>query len=301
MYRSNVLGGLLAKAAEKPVIWGIHASSLAPMRPSSRAVARLGGILARWTPDFIVNCSKRSAEVHGALGYSAAAGIVVPNGYDPSIWHPDEAARSLVRERLGLTPQDFVVGTVARWDPLKDIPNLLAALRIARGQEVPLRCFLIGAGLAPQNEVLMDEIRRHDCAGLVVPLGARSDLPALARAFDLHVLTSRTEAFPNVVAETMLSGVPNVVTDVGDAAIMVGDSGWVVPPENPSRLADAIVGAWGEWKEEPAAWAGRQEAARARIADNFSFEKMVAAYGEVWRKVASGNSHQSVLKPTAVQ
>ncbi len=297
MYRSNVVGGFLAKRAGRPVVWAIHSSSLEPLRPSSRAVVRLGGVLAGSTPDFIINCSTRSAQLHAPLGYSAGEGAVIHNGYDASIWFPDETARANVRGRLGVGDREFVIGSVARWDPLKDIPNLLAALRIAHDRGVPLRCFLIGAGLGAENSALRDAIQRNRCEEVVVPLGERSDVQDMARAIDLHVLASRTEAFPNVVAETMLSGTPNVVTDVGDAALMVGASGWVVPPRDPERLVDAIIEAHREWKDKPAEWSARRTAAREQIAANFSFESMVEAYRQVWRKVAGrGVSHASLSR-----
>jgi glycosyltransferase involved in cell wall biosynthesis len=287
MYHSNLLGGLVAKLARKPVVWGIHNTSLDAVRPRSRAVARLGGVLARWIPDFVVNCSDHSAELHRRLGYSAAAGAVIHNGYKASVWFPDEDVRRSAREALGIGPREFVAGSIARWDPQKDVPNLLAAVRVAYDRGVPLRCLLIGAGLTPENAELDEAIQRNRCNDLVVPLGPRGDIQDLARALDLHVLASCSEAFPNVVAETMLSGTPNVVTDVGDSAAMVGASGWVVPPSDPEGLASAIVDAFHEWKDS-VQWQARRNAAREQIAGNFSFEGMAQAYRQVWQTVASG-------------
>jgi glycosyltransferase involved in cell wall biosynthesis len=100
------------------------------------------------------------------------------------------------------------------------------------------------------------------------------------------VLGSRTEAFPNVVAETMLSGTPNVVTDVGDCAMMVGGTGWIAPPRDPEQLADAIVRAYDEWKGGRRHWAQRRKAARKQIVDNYSMNRMAEAYVEIWRRVA---------------
>jgi glycosyltransferase involved in cell wall biosynthesis len=290
LYHSNVLGGLVAKAAGKPVVWAIHNTSLEPVRPRSRAIVYFGGMIARWTPDYVINCSQRSADLHGRFGYSAAPGAVVRNGYDSSLWLPDEASRAGTRQKLGLSPDDFVIGSVARWNSLKDIPNLLAALGMLKARGVPFRCFLVGAGLTPDNKALAAEIARTGCEGLVVPLGARSDVQQLARAFDLHVLASRTESFPNVVAETMLSNTPNVVTDVGDSAVMVGDTGWVVPPRSPGALADAMAAAYREWNDRRPEWEARRRASRSQIADNFSFGAMAEAYRSIWRQVAAKGS-----------
>ncbi len=167
---------------------------------------------------------------------------------------------------------------------------MLRAIRIAAEGGVPLRCLLIGRGLGHGDEELAAAIRNAGCEELVVPLGPRSDISTLARALDLHVLSSRSEAFPNAVAETMLSGTPNVVSDAGDAAAIVGDKSWVVPPASPQKLAGAIVEACGEWSREPAKWRRRSEASRQRIVDNCSFDRMANAYADIWRKVAADSA-----------
>jgi glycosyltransferase involved in cell wall biosynthesis len=285
MYRSNVFGGLLARLSGKPVVWGVHNSSYEPLRPSARALVHFSRFVVSWTPDFIINCSTESARLHAKLGYSAVDGAIVHNGYDPAAFYPDESSRKTTRKALGLGTEEFAVGTIARWDRLKDIPNLLAALRLAHDR-VPFRSFLIGWRLTADNSDLQREIERAGCGDSVTLLGMRKDIQDVARALDVHVLGSRTEAFPNVVAETMLSGTPNVVTDVGDCAMMVGGTGWIAPPRDPEQLADAIVRAYDEWKGGRRHWAQRRKAARKQIVDNYSMNRMAEAYVEIWRRVA---------------
>lgn len=285
MYRSNLVGGLLAQAARRPVVWGIHCSSLAPLRRASRILAHVSGVIARWNPDFIINCSTRSAELHAKLGYSAAPNMVIHNGFDPAEFFPSALDREAARKTLGVRNDEFLIGSITRWIGYKDVPTLLSALRIAADRGVPLRCVLLGQNLGPDNEELMNAIRRAHCVDLVLPLGMRSDVQDIARAMDLHVLPSLTEAFPNVVAETMLSGTPNAVTDVGDSALIVGESGWVVPIKRPELFADAIVQAYRELNEQPIQWQNRRIRARQLIEERFTFRQMTEAYETVWRAV----------------
>jgi glycosyltransferase involved in cell wall biosynthesis len=286
MYRPNLYGGVCARFSGKPVVWSIHCSSPKVLKASSRLLARLGGMLARWIPDFIINCSAKSAEVHSGLGYANAPGAVIQNGYDPAEFHPDGEARKLAREELGIGPDTFLIGSLTRWIDYKDVPSLLRALTLASLGGARLRCLLIGDMLDCDNEELMQAARQHGSAELIIPLGKRWDVANLARAMDLHVLSSLTEAFPNVVAETMLSGTPNVVTDVGDAAMLLGGTGWTVPTSDPEKLAEAILQAHREWKDKPEQWMARRMSARKQVADNFGFERMAEAYEEVWRSVA---------------
>jgi glycosyltransferase involved in cell wall biosynthesis len=103
-------------------------------------------------------------------------------------------------------------------------------------------------------------------------------------ALDLHVLPSLGEAFPNVVAEAMACGTPCVVTDVGDAPIIVGKAGWVVPPGTPVALADAIVTAL-EMRKDIGKWNMLRNDVREHVVANFGIETMISRYNFVWEEV----------------
>lgn len=287
MYRPNVLAGMFGRLAGIPVIWNIRCSSPELLGFTSRLWAHAGGFLARWVPSFIIICSNRSTEFHSGGGYSRVDQRVIHNGYDPQAFFPDDEERSETRRSLGIAADEFLIGSVARWNAYKNIPMLLRAARIAHDRGVRLKCLLVGHQLDTGNPELMKAIDEAGCGGLVVPLGRRTDVQRIARALDLHVLASRSEGFPNVVAETMLSGTPNAATDVGDAGLVIGDTGWVVPSEEAEAMATAIRSADREWRDQPEKWQGRRTAARKRIVEEFSLGKMADAYEEVWRSCAA--------------
>jgi len=87
-----------------------------------------------------------------------------------------------------------------------------------------------------------------------------------------------------VVAEAMGCGVPCVVTDVGDARMIVDDTGWCVSPGNSIALADALKEAMRELSEGD--WSERSSQCRQRIAKHFSIDRMVENYTTVWGNVA---------------
>jgi glycosyltransferase involved in cell wall biosynthesis len=286
MYLSNLLSGIFARRAGIPVVWSIHNSSLENVGLRSRVSAFAGGLTARWLPSFVVNCSAYSAKLHARYGYGAAKGAIIANGYDPAAFFPSAKARNATRKALGIDKGAFVIGSISRWHSQKDIPTLVRALGELRQKHPDAIGLLIGRGLDPSNSDLMREIEKAGVSDKLLPLGIREDVADLARAMDVHVLASRTEAFPNVVAETMLSGVPNIVTDVGDSGQIVGDTGWIVPARDPLQLAEAIGEAHREWVESRDNWAKRSDDARSRIASHFTFERMAERYEELWTSLS---------------
>jgi glycosyltransferase involved in cell wall biosynthesis len=285
MYGPNLLAGLVALPHRIPVVWGIHTSTIDGLGFASRFSARCGGILSPLLAASIINCSTRSAGIHVPWGYRRGSTTVIHNGYDPDMFFPDEKLRLDARRALGFDRRTFVLGTIARWHPKKDLPNLVNALAILKRKGIPFRCLLVGRNLDSQNADLLESLQLANCESDVLALGERADIQNLSRVIDLHVLPScGGEAFPNVVAETMLSGTPNVVTDVGDAALMVGGTGWVVEPKNPAALAATVQSAYQEFESRPDEWERRRIAARKQIADQFTFDLMASAYEEIWHQ-----------------
>jgi len=182
----------------------------------------------------------------------------------------------------GLSASDFAVGMVARWDPLKDHATLLRALSLTLHGRAHARCVLVGEGMDKYNAALVSLLARHGIADKVLLAGPSDDIPAVMNALDLHVLSSTAEAFPNVVAEAMATGTPCVVTNVGDAARIVGTCGWVVRPSDHDALSHSIETAIAALS---ASRAGELKAAcRDRILQHYSLERMVAAYEATWMK-----------------
>ncbi len=128
---------------------------------------------------------------------------------------------------------------VARYDPQKDHNNLLNALALIK--QMSIHCILVGEEMTFRNTELTALIKEYDLQDRVTLLGPQDNIPSIMNALDVHVLSSVGEAFPNVLAEAMACGTPCVATDVGDAALIVGETGWIVPPSDPESLAQALA------------------------------------------------------------
>lgn len=278
MYHGNLgatIAWLLGRRCR--LFWGIRQTlyGLSLERWLTRQLIRLGAVLSRLPQRLIYN-SRLSAEQHGAIGYAADRAMVIPNGFDLLRFHPDAVRRRRKRTELGLAPDGLVVGVVARNHPMKDHRSLVeAAVRVR--QDLPGVLFLLaGSGIDRSNARLVRLIAGHELEGNFVLLGEVRDTENLYPAMDVCALSSSWgEAFPNVLGEAMASGVPCVATDVGEAPMILGDTGTTVPSRDSAALAEAISRMLGL---DDAARRQLGERARERIARLFSLDAVCDAY-----------------------
>lgn len=283
MYHADLIGGLASwVAGTRKIVWGIRHSTLNPRDASRRTIwiARLLAKLSWWLPSRIAVCAARAIEFHQGLGYDRFKMRLIPNGYDLADFVRRPKEGEFLRDQWCAEPNVFLLGLVGRYSPDKDHLNLLKAISILRLKNIKFRCVLVGKGVDTQNASLLKKILSMGLENDVLLMGSRNDIPSVMSALDLLVLSSSSEAFPNVVAEAMACETPCVVTDVGDAALIVGETGWIVPPRNPRALASAIERAI-QCRQTPE-WFDRCVSARDRIKRYFSVEKMISGYHSVW-------------------
>jgi len=291
MYHADLIGGLAAKLTGSiPVAWNIRQSNLDPEHSKRLTiwVAKICARLSRWLPTRIVCCSDAAARIHREMGYAEDKMVVIPNGFDIVGFKPDRDARVSVRSELRISEDDPVIGLVARFDPQKDHRTFVEAASILARRLPRARFVLCGDGVTWDNQKLVRWIDDAGIRGRVYLLGRRDDVTRLLNSFDVATLSSAYgEGFPNVVGEAMACGVPCVVTDVGDSAWIVGDTGRVVPIRDPEALADgwrALVEAGCEARQMLGA------RARARIVEQFDLEAIAGRYAKLYRELAQGET-----------
>ncbi len=288
MYHADLLGGVVARLAGiRAVSWGIRNSGANLNRGSrsARMLAWVCGRISGLVPAVIVSCAQNALLRHQQWGYRADRMLVIPNGYDLSRWQARPQARIALRASWGLALDTPLIGSVARWNPLKDHANLLQAFALSLTAHPDLRCVLVGFGVDDANAELGALMSSLNLRGKIILLGPRDDIPDIMSAIDVHVLSSCAEGFPNVVAEAMAIGTLSVVTDVGDAATIVNAEGWVAPPRSPAALSEAVNQAVAVLGTPQAAL--RAQRGRERVQREYSLDNMVAAYQTVWQRLAT--------------
>ena len=266
-----------------PVLWNVRRSlySLEHDKPLTRAVTWLGARLSGLPVKILYN-SRIGAAQHEKFGYRADKTLVLPNGFDTELFAPSTEARSSVRFELGVSEDAVLIGLVGRYSLMKDHANFLRAAASLLKSRPDVYFVLAGRGIAWDNQALGELVRGLGIVGRTHLLGERHDMARVTAALDIATSSSAfDEGFPNVVGEAMSCGVPCVVTDVGDSAWIVGETGRVVPPRDP----EALCSAWLELMEMgPAARRNLGTRARKRAEDQFSIEKIVQLYERVYEE-----------------
>lgn len=221
--------------------------------------------------DLIIFNSRAGLEYSVKRGFKNKNMTVVPNGIDIYRFYPDPVARAEVRRELGISKEEKLIGIIGRLDPMKGHINFFKAAALLCRDRQNIRFVCVGDGPAEYRERLIGFCSDLGLDKQVIWTGSRDDTPRIYNALDIATSASVGEGFSNVIGEAMACGIPCVVTDVGDSAIIVGDAGVVVKPENSQELAYG----WGcilDCSDQD--YKLRSKKSRTRIQDKFSIEAL---------------------------
>ena len=222
--------------------------------------------------DLVITNARAARADAIARGMPADRIAVIPNGIDTAAMCPDPAAGRARRAAWDLGEDAFIVGMVARLDPMKDHAGFVAAAAAFAQRHPDAHFVCVGDGPPAYRRELANLANARGLGERLVWAGEASDLRAVYNAFDIATLPSAFgEGFPNAVGEAMACGVPVVATDVGDIRLMLGDSGEVVPPRRPDLLTEA----WTRMRSRLRENADLRAEARARILRHYDVNTMV--------------------------
>jgi glycosyltransferase involved in cell wall biosynthesis len=283
---TSVYGTLCARLAGVP---GVIASRRSWYSPHLQGkILRANRVAYRFAHRVVANSPSVSRLVETETGLPASRIITIPNFLDPESFEPmPPADRRRMLDEIGVPEGAFVVGVVARLSPVKDHATLLRAIASLREQIPGLRCVLVGDGPErPAIEALSESLGIRDIVHLA---GERTQPPNLHGLFDVSVLCSTSEAFPNSVLEAMAAARPVIATDVGGTpdAVRQGTTGLLVPPSDPSRLADAILRLYNEPAQRSKLGTAGCVAARAGYSADAVIRQVEALYTRLAGRAAA--------------
>jgi glycosyltransferase involved in cell wall biosynthesis len=255
------------------IVWGVRASNVDLSRYERLSVYayRLECFLSRFA-DLIISNS------HAGRDYAIKHGFprnveVIPNGIDVDYFKPDIPARQKIHEEWKIENDEILVGLVARLDPMKDHHTFLAAASLVATKCSNAKFMCIGGGPAGYASELRAAAKKYGLDDKIIWAGAQNEMRAIYNSLDMLVSSScYGEGFSNAIAEAMACSIPCVVTDVGDSAWIVSETGIAVSPQNPEALADGIVIMFTKTEFLDGTL---QRACRQRIIEKFGIEHLV--------------------------
>ena len=200
---------------------------------------------------------------------------VIYNGIDIGP-RPTPAQRGAVRARLGVSDDAFVIGTVARLDPVKDLGTLLQAVATVASGCDP-RVVVIGDG--PERASLERVAAALGVTSRLTLLGHRDDARGWLAGCDVYANSSISEGVSLTILEGMAAVLPVVATRVGGTPEVIDETcGWLAPARNPGALAEALL----ECARDRPQASARGEAARRRVEARFTLDRMISEYRDTY-------------------
>jgi len=243
---------------------------------------RLERLAARLT-DRIVVLTERGRDEHLARGIGRPEQfVVIPSGVDLQAVRRSAPPYETARGRLGVNPETCLVVGLGRLVPVKGFQVLVKALPLIVSAVPSARLLLVGEG--PLREDLLVEAQALGVGDCLKLAGAQSDPAPFLAAADLVVVPSLNEGMGRVLVEAMALGCPVVATRVGGipAVVADGESGLLVPPDDPPALARAV----GELLKDPGVRQRMGEAGRRR-AEQFSLAVMESRLLHLYRELCA--------------
>lgn len=279
---SNVFGSVAGRlAGVAGVIVSRRWSNTLP-DPALRAA---NGIAYRVGHRVLANSEAVAASLQADEGVASRRIAVIPNFVEEAAFErPNPDARRAARSALGVQAGEIVIGIVARLAPVKDHATLLRAAALLLPRNPALRIVLIGDGpeRAPLEQLAIElGIERQ-----VTFAGTRPHRPNPHHLFEVSVLSSLSEGFPNSVVEAMAAERPIVATRVGGTpdAIADGITGVLVPPRDPAALAAGIARVVEDPEAARRMGIAAGEAARTSYSRPAVLARLLSLYEELTRR-----------------
>jgi len=282
MYHGNIISSLVKYIfnCKIPIVWNIRHSlyNIKHEKYFTRVVIKICSMISINTDAIIYN-SKKSASLHEKYGYKKNKTVVINNGFIiPNIANKLKEQKKF-RVMYNISKNNKIIGMVGNYRSFKDYPTCIKAFSKIKINFPDVTFVLVGIQISKENDELMRLIKLYQIEKDILLLGEIKETANIIKSFDIFMLSSMSESFPNVIAEAMSLSIPVVATDTGDVKRIVENTGLVVESRNPDSLGNACIKLL---KYDSAKLSSLGNKARHRIQTNYSLAQMTIKYNELY-------------------
>ena len=272
LFYADVIGAYAAYLAHVPVVISWEAVT-GPFALRHYCAYKL----AAWKIDRIVAVSEDiRTRVIRERNLADEKVVTIHYGVDLKKFAPEDQA--LKKADIGVSDENTVLGTVARFDHPKGHKHLIAAAPEVVKKYPNVRFVFVGDG--PLRQDVEQQIHRLGLDQYFILLGFRRDVKQLLGLFDLFILPSLSEGLPNAVLEAMACSNPVVASAVNGVVEVVvdGKTGYLVPPGEPQQISAAVI----KMLQSPENMKQMGNRGRERVAAAFSVEQQIGKFEELY-------------------
>ncbi|PKM99284.1 MAG: hypothetical protein CVU78_07085 [Elusimicrobia bacterium HGW-Elusimicrobia-2] len=284
MYHGNA-AALFAAAAcgGKALIWSIRCSDFDLSKYG--LMTKLAFFINRKfssTPVKVIYNSNAGKKYHEANGFSPEKSTVIQNGLDTEYFSPAPEKKKEYRKKYGLDAGVKLIGMASRYDPMKDFDTLFAAFAAVRSIDPATELILCGKGITKDNAALSATAQKYGIEKGLILAGHIEAMNEFYPMLDLFVLSSKSEGFPNVLAEAAACAVPAISLACGDAEDIAGAEN-ILPQADTRALAEKMVKTLQMGKEETAIGAAKSV---CRIREKFDAKASAVKFEQIYNGIA---------------
>jgi len=276
MYAEGLLASKISPSVKK-FIYGFHGKTFEDVLKKKRRRIFMQWLLAKFTDQIVTLTEEMRDDYASSFHINKKKITIINNGIDIQKFSK-KIDKSKIRNKFGISPEEIVLGCVARLDPVKDLISLLKGYKIAQKCKPNISLIIVGNG--PCMEQIKKYANKFKFKNKIVFTGMRNDIPKLLKLMDIYVQTSLYEGMSNTILEAMAAGLPVIATSVGgnNEIVINKKTGILIPPKNLEALSKAIICLYVDPEK-------RKEYGKhghLRVKHSFSMEKMVTSYQDLY-------------------
>ena len=285
MYHSNLISSFSPIQFRRKIIWNIRHTKLRInfSKKMTIIISFICGILSWIVPKKIIYCSTQSSNFHEKNHfYSKYKTKFIENGFSDKSFFFSFEKRQFFRRKYKLNDNDIILGFAGRYTKEKNIKSLLIAFSKIKKKYDNVYLFLAGKDINNQNTEIQFIRTKYNIDKRIFLLDEQKNLLDFYNGIDLFLLTSHTESFPNVLAESMLCETPVLTSNVGNASNIVGECGFIMDSNSFDSIFFHLNKTIKILVNDKKKWNLLKKKCRLKIKKDYSLEKMSNLYMSNW-------------------